>query len=116
MKKAVLKNFAYPQENTCAGVSFNKVKKSLKHGSFPVNNYLFFLKFLTFLYRALSGEVLKTNINLFSQLLSVNREWGVGVHNVLSLELFIVPLDLLYPNGAMRRTAKSNLLNDIEIK
>ena len=59
---------------------------------------------------------LKTNIKLFSRLLSENRERGVDVQNVLSCELWIVLLDLCYTNGAMRRTAKRNLLNEIEIK
>ena len=43
-------------------------------------------------------------------------EENVDVHNVLSHELCAVQLDLFYPNGVMRRTAKSNLLNVIEIK
>ena len=36
-KKVVLKISQYLQENTCAGVSFNKVKRKLQHGCFPVN-------------------------------------------------------------------------------
>ena len=55
-------------------------------------------------------------VNLFSQLLSVSREQDVDVQNVLSRELCAILLDLFYPNGAMRHTAKSNLLNEIEIK
>ena len=38
------------------------------------------------------------------------------MQNVLSRELCTVSLDLFYPNGAIRRTANSNLLNKIEIK
>ena len=38
------------------------------------------------------------------------------MQNILSRELCPVPLDLFYANGAMRHTAKSNLLNKIEIK
>ena len=38
------------------------------------------------------------------------------MQNVLSRELCVVPLDLFYLNGAMRCTAKSNLLNEIESK
>ena len=44
---------------------------------------------------------LKTNVNLFSRLLSVSRERDVDVQNVLSRELCNVPLDLFYSNGAM---------------
>ena len=56
-------------------------------------------------------------VNLFLQLLSVSREQDVDVQNVLSRELCAILLDLFYPNGAMRHTAKSNLLlNEIEIK
>ena len=40
----------------------------------------------------------------------------MDVRNVLSRELCAVPLDMFYPNGAMRRTAKSNQWNKIEIK
>ena len=36
-KKLFLKISQYLQENTCAGVSFNKVKRKLQHGCFPVN-------------------------------------------------------------------------------
>ena len=46
-------------------------------------------------------------------MLSVSRERDFDVQNVLSRELCSVPLDLFYPNGARRRTAKSNLLNEI---
>ena len=49
-------------------------------------------------------------------MLSVSRERDIDVQIVLSSELCVVPLDLFYPNGAMRHTAKSNLLNEIEIK
>ena len=59
---------------------------------------------------------LTSNITLLSRLLSGNRERGVYVQNILSRELCTVPLDLFFPNGAMRHTAKSNILNDIEIK
>ena len=59
---------------------------------------------------------MKTNVNLFSRLLLVGRERDVDVQNVLCRELCAVPLELFYPNGAMRRTPKSNLLNEIEIK
>ena len=38
------------------------------------------------------------------------------MQNVLSREFCAVPLDLFYPNCAMRCTAKSNLSNEIEIK
>ena len=38
------------------------------------------------------------------------------MQNVFSRELCTVPLDLFYPNGSMRRSAKSNLFNEIEIK
>ena len=38
------------------------------------------------------------------------------MQNVLSRVICAVPLDYFYPNGAMRRTAKSNLLLEIEIK
>ena len=53
---------------------------------------------------------------MFSRLLSISRERDVDVRNVLSRKLCAVLLDLFYPNGAMRRTAKSNQLNKIEIK
>ena len=49
-------------------------------------------------------------------MLSVSREREVDVQNVLSRELCAVPLDLFCSNGAARHTAKSNLLNKIEIK
>ena len=38
------------------------------------------------------------------------------MQNVLTRELCTVSLDLFYPNGAIRCTANSNLLNKIEIK
>ena len=38
---------------------------------------------------------LKSDLNLFSRLLSVSREQDVDVQNVLSRELSVVPLDLL---------------------
>ena len=57
-----------------------------------------------------------TDLNLFLLLLSVSRERDVDMQNVLSHELGAVPLALFYLNGAMRHTAKSNLLNEIEIK
>ena len=59
---------------------------------------------------------LKTNVNLFSRWLSVRRERDGGVQNVLSCELCAVLLYLFYSNSAMICTAKSNLLNEIEIK
>ena len=59
---------------------------------------------------------LKTDVNLFLRLLSVSRERDVDMQNVLSHKLSAVPLALFYPNGAMRHTAKSNLLNETEIK
>ena len=59
---------------------------------------------------------LKTNVNLFSRWLSVRRERDGDVQNVLSCELCAVLLYLFYSNGAMICTAKSNLLNEIEIK
>ena len=59
---------------------------------------------------------LNTNVTLFSRLLSVSKERDVDVQNVLSGGLCANPLDLFYPNGAMKHTAKSNLLNEIEIK
>ena len=59
---------------------------------------------------------MKTDVNLFSRLLSVSGERDVDVQNILFRELCAVPLDLFYSNGAMRLTAKSNLLNEIEIK
>ena len=49
---------------------------------------------------------------LESYLIKLKRE----SENVLSGEFFTVPLDMLYPKGAMRRTAKCNLLNEINIK
>ena len=58
----------------------------------------------------------KTGMKLFSRLLSLSRERDVDVHNVLSREPCVVPLDLFCLNGAVRYTAKSNLLNEIEIK
>ena len=54
---------------------------------------------------------MKTNVNLFSRLLSVSRKRDVDVQNVLSRELCPVSLDLFYTYGAVRRTAESNLLN-----
>ena len=51
-----------------------------------------------------------------SRLLSVSRKRDVDMQNVLSRELCAVPLDLFYLNGALRHTAKSNLLNKIKIK
>ena len=59
---------------------------------------------------------LNTNVNLFPRLLSVSRERDADVQNVLSRALCVNPLDLFYLNGAMKHTAKSNLLNEIEIK
>ena len=38
------------------------------------------------------------------------------MQNVLSRELCATPLDLFYSNGAVRHTAKSNLLNEIKTK
>ena len=66
--------------------------------------------------RGIHNEIvtLKTDINQFLWLLSVSWDWDADVQNVLSCELCAVPLDLFYSNGAMRRTAKSNLLNEIE--
>ena len=49
---------------------------------------------------------------LESYLIKLKRE----SENVLSGEICTVPLDLFYPKGAMRRTAKCNLLNEINIK
>ena len=59
-------------------------------------------------------------------MLSVSRERDVDVQNVLSRELcaFSVPctfylknfVDLNYPDGAMTHTAKSNPINEIEVK
>ena len=37
------------------------------------------------------------------------------MQNILFRERYAFSLDLFYPNGAMRRTAKSNLLNETEI-
>ena len=51
-----------------------------------------------------------------SRLLSVSSKRDVNVQNVLSRELYAVPLDLFYLNGSVRHTAKSNLLSEIEIK
>ena len=55
----------------------------------------------------------------------MSREWDVDVQNVLSRELcafcalrtfYLVNfVDLFYPDGVMRHTAKSNLLNEIKI-
>ena len=56
---------------------------------------------------------MKTDVNLFSRMLSVSRERGVDVQNILSCELCAVPSDLFYSNGAMRRTVKINLLESI---
>ena len=36
--------------------------------------------------------------------------------NVLPCKVCAVPLDLFYPNSAMKHTPKSNLLNEIEIQ
>ena len=65
-----------------------------------------------------------TDVNLFLWLLSISRERDVDVQNILSRELcafcnlctfYLVNfVDLFYPDGAMRHTAKSNLLNEIE--
>ena len=59
---------------------------------------------------------LKNNVSLFSRLLSLSREQDVDVQNLLSRNLWAIQLDLLYLNGAIKDTAKSNLLNEIEIK
>ena len=59
---------------------------------------------------------MKCYVNFFSRLLSVSRERDVDVQNVLSRELYFVLLNLIYSNGVVRHTAKSNLLNEIEIK
>ena len=56
------------------------------------------------------------DVNLFLRLLSVSREREVDMQNVLSRELCAVPLGLFYSNGAMSITAKSNLLNEMEVK
>ena len=53
-------------------------------------------------------------------MLSVCRERDNDVQNALSCELCAFSLmnfvDMFYPDGAMRHTAKRNLLNEIEIK
>ena len=77
---------------------------------FPVATNLFFARRIT---KQLA--TLKADVNLFSRLLSVSRERGIDVQNVLSCELCAVPLDLLYPNGTIRHITKSNLLNEIVI-
>ena len=59
---------------------------------------------------------LKDDVSLFSRLLSLSREQDVYVQNLLSRNLCAIPLDLFYLNGAIEGTAKSNLLNEIEIK
>ena len=45
-----------------------------------------------------------------SWLLPISRKRDFDVQNVLSRELCAVPLDLFYLSGAVRHTAKSNLL------
>ena len=59
---------------------------------------------------------LKNDVSLFSRLLSLSREQDVDVQNLLPRNLWAIQLDLLYLNGAIKDTAKSNLLNEIEIK
>ena len=59
---------------------------------------------------------LKTDVNLFFQLLSVSRGWDVSMQNVLSHEFNAAPQVLFYPNSATRYTSKSNLLNKIGTK
>ena len=58
---------------------------------------------------------LKTDINLFSRLITVSRDRHIDLQHVLSHELSAVPLALFYPNGEMRKTSKSKLLKQIEI-
>ena len=57
---------------------------------------------------------MKTDVNLFSRLLSLSRKQYVDVQNVLSRELCAVPLHLLI--SKCWHISKSNLLNKIEIK
>ena len=59
---------------------------------------------------------LKDDVSLFSRLLSLSREHEVYVQNLLFRNLCAIPLDLFYLNGAIKGAAKSNLLNEIEIK
>ena len=116
--------------------AWNFIAKRLQHRCFPVN----IAKSLrtTFLQNNSGWLVLKDESeNIFrwwltyslqeehrnsyfekhlSVLLTVNRKRNVDVQSVLSRELYAVPLDLFYLNGAVRHTAKINLLNEIDIK
>ena len=44
---------------------------------------------------------MKTDVNLFSRMLSFSGERDVDVQNVLSGELCAVPLEMFYPHGAV---------------
>jgi len=53
---------------------------------------------------------LKAQQNILAKLLVVSRSHTVDLQSVLKYELSAIPLSLFYPDGAMRKTMKSQLL------
>ena len=58
---------------------------------------------------------LKTDVNPFSRLITVSRDWKIDLQNVILHELSTVSSALFYPNGDMTKTSKRKLLKEIEI-
>ena len=54
--------------------------------------------------------------NLFSRLITVSTTRKIDLKSVLSYELYAVPLSLFHVTGEMRKTAKSKLLQELEVK
>ena len=61
------------------------------------------------------SRVLRSDWELFSQLLVASRKRDLDLKNVLSYELSPVPLSISTLSGNIRKTAKSNLLAELEI-
>ena len=59
---------------------------------------------------------IKAQQNLFSKLLTVSRHRNIDLPSILKYELSAIPLSLFYPNGTMRKTDKSKLLHELEMK
>ena len=115
----------------------NFIKKRLQRRCFPVNiakflkttfllntsgDYFWKLDLKTFFCRDESilckknnkTDTLKIDVHLFVRVSSVSKERDVDVQNILCRDICTFLLGLFYPHGAMRHTAKSNLLNKIE--
>ena len=58
--------------------------------------------------------IFKNQQSLFSRLLSVSTFRPVDLKATLTYELSAVPLSLFHPGGEMRKTAKSQLLHELE--